>query len=144
MAVEKHAFVTKWVGKARNPEILIPIDAARPGDLENRGFGQKIPKNNRKNKIFLFGVLCWGHSLVLWLVLYVLSCYAVPKITLCPGYVECSALKFCLLSFRCPGFGQGKYSTRAIGPQTAYRLYKIFDLVIPKFLKISEFIFDKS
>ena len=45
MTVKKHVFVTKWVGKARNPEILIPIDAARSGDLENRGFGQKIQTN---------------------------------------------------------------------------------------------------
>ena len=40
LAVKKDVFVTKWVGKGRNAEILIPIDAARPGDLENHGFGQ--------------------------------------------------------------------------------------------------------
>ena len=58
LKVEKHVFVTKWVGKARNPKILIPIDAARPGDLENRGFRKK---NLRKIAIFLFGVLRWSH-----------------------------------------------------------------------------------
>ena len=50
LAFKKHVFVTKWVGKARNPEILIPIDAAWAGDLENHGFG----KNPRKPKIVLF------------------------------------------------------------------------------------------
>ena len=43
--------VTKWVGEDRNPEILIPIDAARSGDLENLGFG----KNSKiKGKPFFF------------------------------------------------------------------------------------------
>ena len=55
MAVKKHVFVTKCVGKARNPEILIPIDAARSGDLENRGFGQTLQDNHRKIDVFLFG-----------------------------------------------------------------------------------------
>ena len=43
------------MGKARNREILIPIDAARSGDLENRGFGQKLQDNHRKINVFLFG-----------------------------------------------------------------------------------------
>ena len=73
MTVKKHVFVTNWVGKGRNPEILIPIDAARLGDLENRGFGQTIRKNNKKKLIFLFGVLCWGH---LWLL-------KIQKLRLC-------------------------------------------------------------
>ena len=55
MTVEKRVFVTKWVGKARNREILIPIDAARSGDIENRGFGKKLQDNHRKMNVFLFG-----------------------------------------------------------------------------------------
>ena len=49
LAVKKHVFMTKWVGKARNPEILIPIDAARPGDVENRGFGKTSWKIDGKS-----------------------------------------------------------------------------------------------
>ena len=35
---------------------MIPIDAARPGDLENRGFGKTIRGNQRKTYIFI----CFG------------------------------------------------------------------------------------
>ena len=59
---QKQVFVTKWVGKARNREILIPIDAARSGDLENRGFGKNIKDNLWKIDVFLFGVLRWGRG----------------------------------------------------------------------------------
>ena len=56
LTVKKHVFVTKWVEKARNPKILIPIDAARPGDLENLCFCQKIPKQiMRKSRFSCLG-----------------------------------------------------------------------------------------
>ena len=35
-------------------KILIPIDAARSRDLENRGFGQQIPKNKGTKSILFF------------------------------------------------------------------------------------------
>ena len=41
---EKLTFGTKFVGIARKSEISIPIDAARSGELENRGFCQFFPK----------------------------------------------------------------------------------------------------
>ena len=52
-----------WIRNGRNPGILIPIDAARPGDLENRGFGQHFQNNKRKKLIFLFAGVensVWG------------------------------------------------------------------------------------
>ena len=57
MNVEKQVFVTKFGWKARNPKISIPIDAARPGDVENIGFRQKINEIPKKIDVFLLGGL---------------------------------------------------------------------------------------
>ena len=46
----------------RNPNILIPIDAARPGDLEHCGFDHNIQEHLLKFEYFLFGVLFWTYS----------------------------------------------------------------------------------
>ena len=51
----KNTFLSRnGSGKGRRPEILISIDAARSGDLENRGFGQTLPIFSRKIRDFLF------------------------------------------------------------------------------------------
>ena len=51
---KKHGFGTKSVGIARNQEILMPIDAPRSGNLENRGFRKTFSQLQRKIMVFLF------------------------------------------------------------------------------------------